>query len=309
MKTILTFLCIGLLHLSAQETIVQEISMSNGPIEIPGELTYPKTGKKIPLLIFVHGSGNADRNGNQADLIKSNHIKQLADSINAKGIAFYRFDKRTSNLNNRPHLKNPRFGDLVDDVQLVITKFENDDRFSSIHIAGHSQGSLVAMLAVSPSLSSYISIAGIGTTVDKALIRQTTAQNSDVGKVVESHIRELMETDTIREVNPFLMALFAPYTQKYLKSWIVKNPSKILADLDLPILIIQGDSDSQVTVNDAKILHEANNASELVIIPKMNHVLKTVDNNTEDTASYTNPKFPLSTALVTSIVEFIRTHG
>ncbi len=294
-----------------QEIISEDYELYNDDIYLPGTLSYPKSDKAIPLAIFIHGSGNADRNGNQGNLANAEHIKQLADSLNANGLAFYRFDKRNATPSNiqKIVMETSTIHDLVKDVSVSINEFGKDARFSSIYLIGHSQGSLVGMLAVSDQVSGYVSLAGPGTTVDKSLIHQLKAQNPDLGRVAEEHVNELMETDTIKEVHFMLLSIFKPHNQKYLKNWMLLNPANEIQKLKIPVLIINGDSDSQVTVQDAQLLKQAKPEASLVIIKKMNHMLKTVENTTENTASYTNPNFPLSQELVGTLVEFIKNHG
>ena len=79
----------------------EEILIKNDSIELPGTLTYTK--ENTPLIIWIHGSGNVDRNGNQHPIVKANYIKQFRDSINKEGIAFLAMikelqTKRTLNI-------------------------------------------------------------------------------------------------------------------------------------------------------------------------------------------------------------------
>ena len=127
----------------SQEIKTEQVFLKNGAIQLPGELTYPDANAAMPLVLFIHGSGNVDRNGNQEPIIKANYIKQLAEGLNAKGVAFYRYDKRTATKENLSLLKNVVFEDLVADAKIAINHLATDQRFSSIHLIGHSQGSLV----------------------------------------------------------------------------------------------------------------------------------------------------------------------
>ena len=68
-------------------------------------------------------------------------------------------------------------------------------------------------------------------------------------------------------------------------------------------------ADFQVTVEDAQLLKQAKPNAQLVIVKNMNHMLKTVENDSENQQSYYNSDFPLSTSLVKAITEFIRTNG
>ena len=296
-----------------QEILIEEIHLKNGDISLPGTLSYPKSNKKSPLLIFVHGSGNIDRNGNQGALAKANYIAQLADSLNKKGISFYRYDKRTSNATNYPFLKDIKIEDFVEDVSIAIKNFKNDKRFKSIHLIGHSQGSLIAMLATNKNIKSYISLAGPSNSIDSVIVNQINKQNHELSKITKQHFKELKETDTIQKVNPLLLQLFAPQNQKFFKSWMSFIPKEELKKIEKPILIIQGKKDNQVTVTDANQLFKASTtgntsfkpAAQLTIIDSMNHVLKTVSNATENQQSYTSPDFPLSIDLVNNITTFI----
>lgn len=306
MKKIIPFLLLVSYFVSSQEVISEEVKLNNNSIELPGTLSYPNQEEQVPLVIFIHGSGNIDRNGNQGDLAKADYIKILADSLNTKGIAFYRYDKRTSNPNNFEYLKKIRFQDLIDDAIVVINHFKNDLRFNSMHLIGHSQGSLVAMLAAKKDIKSYISLAGPGTSIRQTLIKQVSAQNKDLSKATAQHIEELIKTDTIQEVNPFLISVFAPQNQKFLKEWMLYNPSEEIKKLKIPIAIINGNADLQVSEEDANLLHQAKLGSLLILIEKMNHVLKIVENLPENQKSYIDPDFPISIKLINLISEFIK---
>lgn len=281
----------------------EEILLKNNEIELPGTLTFTK--KNSPLIIWVHGSGNVDRNGNQQPMIKANYIKQFRDSINKKGIAFYSYDKRTANLKNKESLiKGVKFIDYVLDLKKAIAHFKNDKRFSKIILIGHSQGSLVAMLA-SENVNQFISVAGAGMSADKVIIKQIQEKAPFLDSITQAHFKELATTGKIKEVNPMLLSVFAKQNQSFLSSWIQYNPSEEIKKLTIPTLIINGDSDLQVKVTDAETLHNSNTNSKLVIIKKMNHVLKEVNSITENQSSYLKADFPLSNKLVETIVNFI----
>ena len=288
---------------SLAQVKTEEVLLKNGEIELPGTLTF--TQEKSPLIIWVHGSGNVDRNGNQQPMIKANYIKQFRDSINKKGIAFYSYDKRTSNLKNKESLlKGVQFIDYASDVEKVITHFKNDKRFSKIILLGHSQGSLVAMLSAK-NVHQFISVAGAGMSADKVIIKQIQEKAPFLDSITQAHFKELAKTGKIKVVNPMLLSIFAKQNQSFINSWIQYDPSIEIKKLTIPILIINGDNDLQVKVSDAEILHTSNTNSKLVIIKKMNHVLKEVNSMTENQSSYLKAGFPLSQKLVETIVNFV----
>ena len=306
LKLLRILFCFCLLQTSAQEITSEEITLTNGEILLPGTLSYPNTGKPLPLIIFIQGSGNVNRDGNQpGTLIQSAYIKTFRDSLNARGIGFYSYDKRTSVPENISKLGDIRFTDLVADVKLAITNYESDSRFSSLHLIGHSQGSLVGMLSLRPKVKSYISLAGPGVTIDKKIVEQIKAQSPELGELAAQHFTELQETDTITSINPMLFQIFAPQNQQFLKGYAALDPVAEIKKVTVPTLIINGDADIQISPQDAQLLHEALPGSALEIIPKLNHVLKEVNSMAENQQAYMQPNLPLSPALLRVITEFI----
>jgi hypothetical protein len=74
------------------------------------------------------------------------------------------------------------------------------------------------------------------------------------------------------------------------------------------VLLIQGDMDIQVSLNDAELLAKANRKASLKIIKNMNHILK--DTDTKDKMEqvskvYTNPDLPLDKTFEDEVVKFV----
>lgn len=316
-KLLLVLFCGAWFTSVSQEIIEEEIAIKNGEIELPGTLSYPKTESLLPLVIFVHGSGNVDRNGNQEPIIKANYIKQLADSLTQKGIAFYRFDKRTATKANLSNVQDITINSFVDDVKLIISYFSKDNRFNSISLIGHSQGSLIAMLATNEQVNTLISLAGPSQSIDKVLVEQLSKQNQELAASAELHLQELKKTDTIKTVNPYLVQLFAPQNQKFIKSWMQYSPLQEMQKITIPTLIIQGELDSQINteapqqllVARAKSINKDEDKIDMLTITKMNHVLKHVENEIENQASYFDSDFDIAPELVTAIANFIKKNG
>lgn len=306
----LVLLIIGVTNqLLAQDNFAtEEVLIMNDSIKLPGTLSYNSDLKSQPLVIFIHGSGNVDRNGNQGIAANANYLKMLNDSLVERDIAFYRFDKRSATPSNiKFMMADMKFEGFVDDMNLVINKFKDDKRFSSISLIGHSQGSLVAMLVDHSHIDKYISLAGPSDHFDKLFVEQIRTQNGDtIANKVQSHFKELKENGNIENVDPMLMSLFNKPTQPFLLSWMKYNPVEEIKKLKLPILIINGNKDTQVSPIDAENLHKANPKSTLVIIDKMNHVLKIIEKDEDNMASLMSPNFKLSEELVDVIESFIK---
>ncbi|MCG1037144.1 alpha/beta hydrolase [Polaribacter sargassicola] len=290
--------------LATAQVKTEEVTLHNNKIQLPGTLTFIE--EKSPLIIWVHGSGPVDRNGNQpAQNVNANYVKQIRDAVNKENIAFFSFDKRTANKTNWAFSKNIKFTDFGKDLDTVISHFKNDKRFTEITLIGHSQGSLVAMLA-SKNIDKYISLAGAGETIDKTIVKQVGKNNPTLGEAAQQQFDTLKAKGKIETVNPFLMSVFAKQNQPFLYSWMQINPTEKIKELTIPILIINGDKDLQVKVEDAKLLHAANPKSELVIIENMNHVLKNIEKDADNMASYFSADYPISEKLIETIIKFVK---
>jgi pimeloyl-ACP methyl ester carboxylesterase len=278
---------------------------------VNGTLTIPEDFSTRQVALIIQGSGPTDRNGNNPSM-ENNSLKMLADSLAASGIASLRYDKRGIANSYVPDLKESEMSiDLfIADAKGWVEMLHNDPRFDDITVIGHSQGSLVGMMASHTYVDRFISIAGAGYPMDSIVIRQLQQRAPllvDESKEILSQLRQGMPVDSL---NPFLMNLFRPSVQPFLMSYIEKSPTTEIAKLNIPILIINGDMDIQTTVDDAQQLYAAADQASLFIIDNMNHILKYVDYEATQFANmmtYNKPGLPLMSDLVNSILEFLKT--
>ena len=77
--------------------------------------------------------------------------------------------------------------------------------------------------------------------------------------------------------------------------------------LTIPVLVIQGTNDIQVTMNDAQLLAKAIPSAKLVLIKNMNHIFRTLESTerTANVATYNDASLPINEELVSSITSFI----
>lgn len=152
----------------------------------------------------------------------------------------------------------------------------------------------------------FISVAGAGESADKILKEQLKAQPSYVTDAAYPIIDSLANGDTVVNVPMGLYALFRPSVQPYMISWFTYNPQAEIKKLAVPILIVQGTTDIQISVDDAKALAGANPKAKLAIIDGMNHVLKEADADREkNIAAYSNSDLPLAKKFTEEIISFI----
>ena len=279
--------------------------------DIFGTIAVPQSKNQVPLILLVAGSGPTDRNCNQSQL-QTNAFKMLADSLLNYNIATLRFDKRGIAESAAAGSKeiDLRFEHYISDVQVFIDTLAKDNRFSKIIVAGHSEGALIGLIASenNEKVAKYISISGTALPADEILKEQLSAQPQAVKELTFPILDSLKIGKMVENVPQMLYALFRPSVQPYMISWLKYNPQNEIAKLTIPILIIQGTTDIQVSENQADLLYSANKNSTLCKVKNMNHVLKTCA-TTEQTAqitTYTNPNLPLASGFIKCIVDFVR---
>ena len=297
------FLFTGVFILAQEETVVLETPTGN----IEGTLLLPSK-ENIPLVLIIAGSGPTDRDGNSGSL-KNNSLKMLAQGLYDNNIASFRFDKRGIAKSAKAMISEEdlRFEHYIRDVQQWYLLLKNDSRFSSVIILGHSEGSLIGMIASQDVIpDKFISLAGPGVSMQATLKRQLADQPPYVLSMSLPIIEELEKGKTVDSVPPLINILFRPSVQPYLISCFKYDPAIEISKVKSPILIVQGTTDIQIQVEDAKKLAAANSNSELVIIEGMNHILKEADaNRFLNLRTYGDPSLKLKQGLIESITSFI----
>ena len=301
------------LYLMSFHTFSQELSFTPKDIAIntfiDGTLLTPNDTKKPNLAIIIAGSGPTDRNGNQ-NLLKNNSLKKLAEGLSKEGIATFRYDKRIVKQIRKGNVDmNIRFDDFITDAISILKYFKNSDAFNKVYFIGHSQGSLVGMVAAKQGADGFISLAGAGKPIDEVIIDQvnnTAPMFTEDTKRVFSIMKEGKTTTNYPQA---LESIFNLETQPFMMSWIAYHPHEKISELEIPILIINGTKDLQVSEEEANLLHSASTKSTLKIIEKMNHILVPIEGDTlENSKSYNESQRKISEELINSIVAFISNH-
>jgi pimeloyl-ACP methyl ester carboxylesterase len=286
-----------------------ELKTAGGTLH--GTLLVPESTKPIPVVLLIAGSGPTDRNGNSVALPGSNNsLKMLAEGLAAKGIASLRFDKRgiAGSRDAGAAEKDLRFDMYVDDAAAWAGQLKKDHRFSSVTIVGHSEGALIGTVAAQRgAAAAFVSIAGVSRAADVVLRGQLAGKlPPDLQEISERTLTVLKSGKTVDDTPQSLAVLYRPSVQPYLISWFRYDPIAELKKVKIPILIVQGTTDIQVAVDDARAFAAARPDARLEIIDGMNHVMKIVDADTnKQIASYSDPALPIAPHLVEVIAAFV----
>ena len=287
-----------------EETLI--LKTASGEIE--GTLTMPDSKLPVPVALIIAGSGPTDRNGNNP-MMSNNSLKMLSAELAKKGIASLRYDKRGIAASQKAGGKESelRFemyiNDAIDWVQLL----NHNKEFSQIVIVGHSEGSLIGMVAAQNNLvAKFVSIAGAGQAADKIIREQLKAQPAFVLEQSTPILDDLVKGNTVENVPQMLNTLFRPSVQPYMISWFKYDPQLEIAKLKKPVLLVQGTTDIQVSVEDVKLLQTAKPDVKMMLIEGMNHIFKNAEaDKMKNYQTYNQPDLPLHPDLTPVIAEFI----
>jgi pimeloyl-ACP methyl ester carboxylesterase len=197
---------------------------------------------------------------------------------------------------------------LAEDVVEWVHLLRKDQRFSGVGILGHSEGALVGTLAarMAPA-DAFVSVAGVGRKVD-VVLREQLAKNlpAKLREQSDKIIDELVAGRTVADTPKELASLFRPGVQPFLISKFKYDPARELARLEMPVLIVQGTTDVQTAVEDAKVLAAAKKDAKLVLIDGMNHMLRNASTPAEQAKTYFDPSLPLAPRVSDEIATFLR---
>lgn len=290
------------------KNVDSEIILETSTGKLYGTLEVPDSEPPYPVVLIIAGSGPTDRDGNNPRM-QNNSLKMLATELLKKGIASLRYDKRGIAKSRGAGLKESdlRFEHYVDDAKDWINFLSQDNRFREVIVAGHSEGSLIGMIASQQkNVASFISLAGAGQSADKIIREQLTAQPPQVLEQASPILDKLVRGEVTEDVPQMLNSLLRPSIQPYMISWFKYNPQVEIAKLEKPVLIIQGTTDIQVSVEEAARLAKANPNAKKQIISGMNHILKEAESDRQKNAlTYNQPDLPLKSELINIIVDFI----
>lgn len=263
----------------------REVTVVTGNFELPGFLTLPRGGTNLPCIVLVHGSGAHDRN---ETLGENRPFQDLAWGLARQGIATLRYDKRAFVYGakcvpegEKLTLTNEVTEDALSAVRLAAGQKEIDP--SRIFVLGHSLGGMMApQIAVfCPELKGIILMAGNARPFDELIFEQIAylcSLNSTPG--CEEQIARLRsQFDNVRKFGTpdYDPHVGTPLGQpvSYWQSFDNYRQTEVAKTLTLPMLILNGEKDYNVTMTDFNIWKKELDGKKKVTFkayPGLNHL-------------------------------------
>lgn len=274
--------------------------------------TYLNAEKNAPIVVIVPGSGPTDKDGNNGGLT-SNTLKFVAQGLAEQGISSIRVDKRglfsSANAGDANAVSVEIYAE--DYRAWASTAIELSGQ-NCAYLFGHSEGGLMVSAAAvgQDNICGIITLAAPGRRLSDVLREQLKRNpaNKPILKQAEMALQSLEKGERVdvSELHPALNQLFYPAVQDFLISTFAVDPAELLASVNLPTLVLQGEHDLQVSVKDAERLASISGA-KLVLVPGVNHVLKPAPMSPRaNFKAYNSPNVPADPMVTQEIGDFIR---
>ncbi len=254
----------------------RDVTVGDGEWKLPGTLTVPTGSGPFPAVVLVHGSGPNDRDETVGG---AKVFKDLAEGLATRGIAVLRYEKRTRQYGPRVAsiktltVEDETVEDAVKAAELLRTLPEIDGK--RIFVIGHSLGGYVAprIAEQDGKLAGIVIMAGNVRPMEDLLVEQAqylgaTGTPLENAKALQAKIKKLESGD---DDAPSIGGVPAAYWLD-LKGY---DPAAFAKKLAMPMLILQGERDYQVTMTDFGLWKAAVGGTKGVVMksyPALNHL-------------------------------------
>lgn len=222
-----------------------------GDIHLPATIMMPADARDVPIVVMVHGSGALDRD---ETIYTNKPFRDIASGLARKGIATLRYDKRTYVY--RQPVASMDYETILDALSAIRLARRHG---THVYLLGHSLG---AMLAPVIAERSEEPLAGI---------IMMAAPARDMDTVVRQQFDYLLPSGASPDFKEQQIENLRQRSPHYLQP---QGQTAAARRLTLPMLILQGERDYQVTMEDYSLWQQVLKGKANVVYhsyPRLNH--------------------------------------
>ena len=286
----------------------REVTVGQGEWKLSGTLTVPVGAGPFPAVVLVHGSGPNDRDETVGG---AKVFKDLAEGLASRGIVVLRYEKRTMQYRARiaSIAKFTVQEETVEDAvqALAVVRSQAEVNGQRVFVIGHSLGAYVAprIAEQDGKLAGIVLMAGNVRPIEDLLVEQVTymgikGDQLDRAKDLQVKVKKLEPGD---EDSPALGGIPVSYWVD-LKDY---DPAAAAKKLAIPLLILQGERDYQVTMTDFALWKTAVGGAKGVVMksyPALNHLFVAGEGKSLP-AEYSKPGH-VALAVIDDIAKFVK---
>ena len=266
----------------------QPLTLINGKFQLPGTLSVPTGNGPFPAVVLLAGSGPHDED----ETIGPNKpLKDLAWGLASRGIVVFRYLKRTQKYglqSSEDPAKLTVDDETVSDARVAVTLLAKQKKVDPrrVFLVGHSLGAYLEPRIASGDgqIAGIVMLAGNTRPLEQLLMDEVhyilangptaTPEEQKQAAAIEENVKKIESPDLKPgdSVNIFGGAMPASYWLD-LRDY---HPVAVAQALAIPILILQGGRDSQVSAatnfNEWKTALASHSNVTLKLYPSLNHL-------------------------------------
>ena len=235
-------------------------TIGSGQWALPATLAMPAGTTSVPAVVLVHGSGPNDRD----ETVGVNKpFKDVATGLASRGVAVLRYDKRTKvhGANMAALTGFTVQQEVIEDVLEAVKALRAQPRIDSarVFVLGHSLGGmLIPRIAIGdPTIAGVIVLAGAARPLEEAIVAQTrylAAADGMISPEEQQGIdRAAALADNVRALKPDDATSGRMLSGAPASYWLDLrgyDPPSAARHVTAPMLILQGERDYQVTLEE-----------------------------------------------------------
>jgi len=231
----------------------EEIPVTVGDKPLPGMLTLPKDVQKPPVIILIQGSGSSDMN-EAIGIAPNRPFEDIAHGLAEEGIATLRYNKRTYQYpaDGGDTIEYEMLNDAAAAIELLVNEKRVDG--NRIYLLGHSLGGMMAPKIAddNPEIKGFVSMAGSLRTLQDIILDQNKAALATEATLAEEQKNALLaqvevEIEKTKTLNDDGTGYIMGVPTSYWESLNAIDGLAIVERLNIPMLILQGSADFQVS--------------------------------------------------------------
>ncbi len=238
----------------APYTAIEVQVPTRGGFALAGTLTLPRALRgRVPCVVTITGSGPEERDERIAGVRGYRIFGQIADRLGRGGIAVLRLDDRSTG-GSGGRFKGATTRDFAADIEDALAWLRKDGRVDGRRLAllGHSEGGLIApMVAEHDATLRAIVLMAAPAYTGRRILEYQNGNAVDRGRPASSGMRDSLVRVAMADVDS------AATRDPWLAMFLTHDPCNVARRVRTPVLLLQGETDRQVTAEQAELLAAA----------------------------------------------------